>query len=260
MTVTINGTTGVQVPLGSVSAPGVSNTTSSTTGIYNPTSTSLAIATNGTAAVTVDASQNVGIGTASPIAKINVKTLDGTNTAMFAGTTIGARYSSDASGMYIDGTDPTGGASYQPLFTGGSVFGVRISGTEKMRLDSSGNLQVGGTTVANTVGYVNSRTNARVWCNFNGTLTSPITPRASYNVSSVTKNGTGDYTVNFTTSLADANYCVSVTPASATAGNNSYGYVRDSTVYLVSSIRIGTGNTGASAVDASAVNVVVFGN
>lgn len=58
MTVTINGTTGVAVPLGSVSAPGVSNTTSSTTGIYNPTSTSLAIATNGVNALTIDATQN----------------------------------------------------------------------------------------------------------------------------------------------------------------------------------------------------------
>jgi hypothetical protein len=40
--------------------------------------------------------------------------------------------------------------------------------------------------------------------NFNGTGTVAI--RASYNVSSITDNGTGDYTVNFTTALADANY------------------------------------------------------
>jgi hypothetical protein len=32
--------------------------------------------------------------------------------------------------------------------------------------------------------------------------------RGSYNVSSVTKNGTGDFTLNFTTAMADANYCV----------------------------------------------------
>lgn len=46
----------------------------------------------------------------------------------------------------------------------------------------------------------------RAWVNFNGTSASPITPRASFNVSSVTKNGTGDYTVNFTTAMPDANY------------------------------------------------------
>ena len=45
------------------------------------------------------------------------------------------------------------------------------------------------------------------WVNFNGTGTVAI--RASYNVSSITDNGTGDYTVNFTTAMSDANYVVS---------------------------------------------------
>jgi len=149
-------------------------------------------------------SGNVGIGTTSPAAKLNIKTTDGTNLAMIAGTTIGARYSTDSSGIYIDGTDPTGGVSYQPLFVGGSTWGVRILGATKMAVDSSGNVQVGGTTVANTVGYVNSRTNTRAWVNFTGVTTAAVT--ASYNVSSVTRNATGDYTLNFTTALADANY------------------------------------------------------
>ena len=48
---------------------------------------------------------------------------------------------------------------------------------------------------------------AKAWVNFNGTGTVAI--RASYNVSSITDNGTGDYTVNFTNALSDANYCVS---------------------------------------------------
>lgn len=47
---------------------------------------------------------------------------------------------------------------------------------------------------------------ARAWVNFNGTGTVAI--RASGNVSSITDNGTGDYTVNFTTALEDANYAV----------------------------------------------------
>jgi hypothetical protein len=45
---------------------------------------------------------------------------------------------------------------------------------------------------------------ARAWVNFNGTGTVAI--RASGNVSSITDNGTGDYTVNFTTAMSDANY------------------------------------------------------
>ena len=44
----------------------------------------------------------------------------------------------------------------------------------------------------------------RAWVNFNGTGTVAI--RAAGNVASITDNGTGDYTVNFTTALPDANY------------------------------------------------------
>jgi hypothetical protein len=44
----------------------------------------------------------------------------------------------------------------------------------------------------------------RAWVEFNGTGT--IVIRASGNVSSITDNGAGDYTVNFTTSMSDANY------------------------------------------------------
>jgi hypothetical protein len=47
----------------------------------------------------------------------------------------------------------------------------------------------------------------RAWCNFDGT-TSPPTIRANFNVSSITKHTTGDYTVNFTNAFADANYSV----------------------------------------------------
>jgi hypothetical protein len=46
--------------------------------------------------------------------------------------------------------------------------------------------------------------NVKAWVNFNGTGTVAI--RASMNVSSITDNGTGDYTVNFTTAMTDANY------------------------------------------------------
>jgi hypothetical protein len=46
---------------------------------------------------------------------------------------------------------------------------------------------------------------AKVWVNFDGT-TSPGTIRAQYNVSSITKTSTGQYTVNFTNAFADANY------------------------------------------------------
>ena len=61
---------------------------------------------------------------------------------------------------------------------------------------------------------------ARAWVNFNGTGTVAI--RDSFNVSSITDNGTGDYVVNFATALTDANYC-------AVASVNSVGTVNSST-------------------------------
>jgi len=60
---------------------------------------------------------------------------------------------------------------------------------------------------------------AKAWVNFNGTGTVAI--RGSYNVSSITDNGAGDYTVNFTTSISDANYaavCTAGTTGTADSG------------------------------------------
>jgi hypothetical protein len=59
---------------------------------------------------------------------------------------------------------------------------------------------------------------AKAWVNFNGTGTVAI--RASYNVSSVTDNGTGKYTVNFTTALPDANYSAILAGHDATGDTN----------------------------------------
>jgi len=68
------------------------------------------------------------------------------------------------------------------------------------------------TTISNQTGSssVPSETvingSAKAWVNFNGESTVAI--RASFNVSSITDNGTGDYTVNFTTAMVDANYAL----------------------------------------------------
>jgi hypothetical protein len=59
----------------------------------------------------------------------------------------------------------------------------------------------------------------KAWVNFNGTGTVAI--RASYNVSSITDNGNGDFTVNFSTAMPDANY-------SAVADTNGNGSLNSS--------------------------------
>jgi hypothetical protein len=73
-----------------------------------------------------------------------------------------------------------------------------------------------GTIVANTIntdtGLFSTQNAylgiAKAWINFNGTTSSPSTIRSSFNITSVTKTGTGQYNLNFTTAMADANYVV----------------------------------------------------
>ena len=71
---------------------------------------------------------------------------------------------------------------------------------ERARITSAGLFQFNS-----GYGSVATAFGCRAWVNFNGTSTVAI--RASGNVSSITDNGTGDYTVNFTTAMPDANYC-----------------------------------------------------
>ena len=95
----------------------------------------------------------------------------------------------------------------------------------------------------------------RAWVNFNGTGTVAI--RGSGNVSSITDNGTGDYTVNFATALPDANYA-----AVATSGDNDLAqivfFADVTTPRTASLIRIRTTNTAFALTDCAFVNVSVF--
>lgn len=95
----------------------------------------------------------------------------------------------------------------------------------------------------------------RAWVNFNGT-TSPGTIRASFNVSSVTKNGTGDYTINFTTSLADANYSA-VCSGDANNAMNIWYYLR-AVAFTTTTCRLYCSNTSGIAADDSIACVSVF--
>jgi hypothetical protein len=100
----------------------------------------------------------------------------------------------------------------------------------------------------------------RAFVNFNGTGTVAI--RASFNVSSITDNGTGDYTVNFTTAMPDANYAwFGMAKNVDGAANYNYPSVgsRSTTVPATSSIRIGTAfQQASSASDFDYVYVSIF--
>lgn len=89
----------------------------------------------------------------------------------------------------------------------------------------------------------------RAWVNFNGTGTVAI--RASFNVSSITDNGTGDYTVNFTTAMTDANYSYS------SGSVNNFGSLYLSSV-TSSALRIINTNNAGTPVDGATLCAVIF--
>jgi hypothetical protein len=98
---------------------------------------------------------------------------------------------------------------------------------------------------------------AKAWVNFNGTGTVAI--RASFNVTSITDNGTGNYTINFTSALADANYAVST--GGCYLDNNTvernFGVTTES--FATSSVKILSADmTTGSALDVAIVSASIF--
>jgi hypothetical protein len=147
----------------------------------------------------------------------------------------------------IRGTDANTG-----IFFGADIIGFSEGGVEAARIDSSANLQFNS-----GYGSVATAYGCRAWVNFNGENTVAI--RASGNVSSITDNGTGNYTVNLTTAMPDANFC-----ACASGGNPG---LRDGGVFAPASqalttttvrVRCFGSNAPDTPIDLSVVCVSIF--
>jgi hypothetical protein len=98
---------------------------------------------------------------------------------------------------------------------------------------------------------------ARAWVNFNGTGTVAI--RGSGNVSSITDNGTGNYTINFSTAMADANYSVVGTAGKTSINLISLDTPAGSYTQTISEVRVTTPYVNGTLTDATQVNVAIFG-
>ena len=94
----------------------------------------------------------------------------------------------------------------------------------------------------------------KAWVNFNGGGTVAI--RASYNVSSITDNGTGDYTVNFTTAMVDANY--SVCGLCQRDSPPRWLHFNNTTPFTTSGVRLAITDYAANAGDSTFVTVAIF--
>jgi hypothetical protein len=96
----------------------------------------------------------------------------------------------------------------------------------------------------------------RAWVNFNGTGTPAI--RASGNVSSITDNAVGDYTVNFITAMPDANYAALVTGTRVSGNTGAQSFVSEFTSPTASAIRVMFTNQGGTFGDSPGAYVAIF--
>ena len=148
-------------------------------------------------------------------------------------------------GCEADGS--TGTSDYPSRLTFSVTRDGQASPTESFRISSTGaqsSVIPGGSTLYPQFG-------CRAWVNFDGTTATPSTIRGSGNVSSITKNGTGDYTLNFTTAMPDANY-------SWAGGDNSWGILWQKTTMTASQFRFETISGGGAAGDRSIVAINFF--
>jgi len=156
-----------------------------------------------------------------------------------ASTTTGLVQSADLSGslnIQSNGTTVLGVTS----------TGASVTGTQSV----SGNLSFNS-----GYGSVATAYGCRAWVNFNGTGTVAI--RGSGNVSSVSDNGAGQYTVNLTNALPDANGTPTLGDSRSRASGN---YAMGSQVYMASSSTavVFTYDSGSSLEDHTDINVAIF--
>jgi hypothetical protein len=110
----------------------------------------------------------------------------------------------------------TGDTNTGIFFSAADTIDFAEGGAAVGQFDSSANFKFNS-----GYGSVATAYGCRAWVNFNGTGTVAI--RASGNVTSITDNGTGDYTVNFTNAMPDANYAGLCTRAGSSTGSYILG-------------------------------------
>ena len=155
----------------------------------------------------------------------------------------------------VIGTNVSAVAS--PTFTGVPAAPTAAAATNTTQLATTAYTRTAIPNVMNASGSAPMYA-CRAWVNFNGTVTFGMAIRASGNVSSITDNGTGDYTVNFTTGMEDANYAMSGSGEDTDgAGDVTIGRPNGGTK-TTTACRIKTVTSGANVDDYPSVEVMFF--
>lgn len=242
MTVVINGTTGISGADGTSSIPSYSGVDSNT-GMFFPAADTIAFAEGGVEVGRFDSSSNFQFNSGFG----SVATAYGCRAWVnFNGTA-----NTNLSGTYSQsGTTVTVTATAHGLIAGNSIYSDITTGTAV-----DGIYTVATVTDANTFTYT-----AGTSLTTSGNITLVrSTIRASGNVSSVSDNATGDYMVNFATSMPDVNY--SIVGSSGGQNNTTTGvvYLYDqATARTASFCRVYIINSAGGATDTPQINIAIF--
>ena len=214
-TLTLPNTTGT---VALTASPTFSGTVTATT-VTSPASTALTIQSAGTTAMTIDTSQNVGVG-GSPLARLSAASsgLTGLFTSSATGTTVRSnsvfRIQSEATGrdVYMQFSDNVTNATEIGMVSGSQYFCT--AGSERMRIDSSGNLLVGQTSSG--VGQRFSVTSTGTWNSF------LYIPNGQQGIGITNTSGTSSYTaMTYYNNGTTYSFCGSITVSGTTTAFNT---------------------------------------
>jgi len=216
--------------------------------------------TASTSTITGTAVITGGLGVSGRINAANFDGIVGANTAAAGSfTTLSATgvTTVQAGTAALPAITTTGDTNTGIFFSAADTIDFTEGGTAVGQFDSSGNFKFNS-----GYGSVATAYGCRAWVNFNGTGTVAI--RASGNVSSITDNGVGNYTANFTIAMPDANFCAQVTGGDSTTGAGGQTSSVYSEAYATGTIRVRTfgvasgSSTTLSALDFNFVNISIF--
>ena len=260
MALTLSGDDGVAGVNGSATTPAIQGTDTNT-GLTFGTDT-VNVVTGGSTRSTVDSSGRLLVGTTTAQGNNRLQ-LEGSasGAAEWSGISLrrGVATASLTSDQYLGAISfqSQGGAeggvvraicdanwsasSHPTRLTFETTASSSTSPTERMRITPSGDLRFNS-----GYGSVATAFGVRAWINFDGTAATIGSGRASGNMDAVTDNGTGDYTINFTNDMPDANYCVQISiELDDTVNTNNFG-VKNGSTPAVGSVRVAVGHEGGT--------------